>query len=142
MDVQITPDSTRVIYSIKFDDTLPVILYSAPISGGIGDELTPMIWDRSGVSQFKISPDSAYAVYTADKLNNNAVELYSVTISGAANVRINPAFASGRSIRSFEITPTTLSGVYGVVYMADQETANKDGALRRPDNRRRRVRQI
>jgi len=91
MDAQITPDSTRVIYAIKFDDLSPVILYSAPVAGGMGDELTPMGLDRAGISHFKISPDSAYVVYSADKLNNDAVELYSVTISGAANVRINPA---------------------------------------------------
>jgi Tol biopolymer transport system component len=125
---QVSPDSSRVVYSADQETATVLELYSVPLSGPAtaGIKLNGALLALGNVGDFLISPDSSRVVYMADKLPRpqtvTVVELYSVPIGGpaAAEIKINGALVFIGNVINFLISPDSRR----VVYRADQETDN------------------
>lgn len=93
--VQISPDSSRVIYIADQQVNNVNELYSVPIGGPAiqGVKLNGTLPTDGNVDEFFISPDSQWVVYAADQETQGDLDLFSVPIEGAlgGGVRINRA---------------------------------------------------
>jgi Tol biopolymer transport system component len=118
---QISPDSSRVIYTGDQLQDFKTELFSVPIEGpaGAGVKLNQPLPAAGDIYDFAISPDSEHVVYRGDQTSNEVVELYSVPIAGPASVgaRLNKPLVGGQDVEYYyRISPD--SG--RVVYVADQ----------------------
>jgi len=122
-DVQISPDSSRVVYRADQNTDEVRELFSVPIVGPAdsGIRLNGIIAFGGNVSTgFKISPDSSRVVYRADQQFDEIVELYSVAIANPNDVvKMNSVLVAGGDIsESFRISADNQY----VIYLADQQT--------------------
>jgi Tol biopolymer transport system component len=119
---QISRDSSRVVYIIKWVTSGTSELYSVPIGGpaASGIKLNGILADGGNVTSFQISANSGRVVYTADQETVGVTELYSVPIGGpaASGIKLNGILADGGNVGSFQISPDSSR----VVYRADQQT--------------------
>ena len=117
--VQISPDSSRVVYFAEQESYDLYELFSAPIGvGGSAVKLNGPLISGGEVSFFEISPDSSRVVYGADQQSDGVYELYSVPIGGGSWLKLNGAMISGGDVDYFAITPDSSR----VVYRADKTT--------------------
>jgi dipeptidyl aminopeptidase/acylaminoacyl peptidase len=121
--IQISPDSSRVIYWADQDTDEVMELYSVPLNGPASSEVKingSMVAGGDVLGDFQISPDSSRVVYRADQQIDNINELYSVPLSGPASsgVKLNGAMVTGGNVNYFQISPDGIR----VVYIADQHT--------------------
>jgi Tol biopolymer transport system component len=119
---QISPDSSRVVYTANQQTATVIELYSVPLGGpaAAGIKLNGALVLNGNVGGFRISPDSSRVVYTADQETDNVVEAYSVPLGGpaAAGIKINGPLVAGGNVLEYSISPD--SG--RTVYIADQDT--------------------
>jgi hypothetical protein len=121
--VQISPDSSRVVYIAYQPINGQDELYSVPISGpaGLGVRLNGGLTAGGDVTTFLISPDSRRVVYRANQQAINVFELYSTPTEGpvSAGIKLNGPLTANGSVKDFfGISPD--SG--RVLYIADQDT--------------------
>jgi len=122
--LQISPDSSRVVFrgDIQFSDVEE--LWSVPIDGPPGAlvKLSHALFEDGDVEfNWEISPDGSRVVYRADQGTDGIFELYSVPIAGpaSAGVKLNgPIVAGGDVFCDYQISPDSSR----VVYRADQDT--------------------
>jgi Tol biopolymer transport system component len=107
--IEISPDSSWVVYSASQDVYLTIELYSVPIDGpsSASGKLNTSIVAEGDVHEFRISSDSQYVVYKADLRTNDVIEIFSVPIGGppAESARLNLAYATGGTATHFRISP-------------------------------------
>ena len=124
--IEISPDSTRVVYLARQDDPAVAELYSVPIAGpaAAGVKLNGDLVDGGAISWnvFRpfVSPDSQWVVYNADQETDGVFELYSVPIGGGTAVKLNRALVEGGGAFS----PTISRDSARVVYLAEQQTVD------------------
>ena len=120
---QISPDSSRVVYSADQQKAFVGELYGVPLGGpaAAGIKLNGALVAGGIVRSFLISPDSSRVVYVATQPSTD-FELYSVPIGGPATVgiKLNGTLVAGGSVFEHKISPD--SG--RTVYIADQDTAD------------------
>ncbi|HEX6884992.1 MAG TPA: hypothetical protein VF530_16575 [Planctomycetota bacterium] len=122
LEVQLSPDGSRVVYRADQDQDEVFELYSAPLAGGPALRLSGPLPAGGDVEPgFRISADSARVVYLADQDANDFVELYSVPLGGGTPLQLNAPFATLGEVRSFLISPDASR----VVYRADHEVLGR-----------------
>ncbi len=124
VSLQISPDSSRVVYRANQDTATVYELYSVPIGGpaATGTKLNGALVAGGNVALFQISPDSSRVIYYADQQTANVFELYSVPLGGpaAAGIKLNVEVGVLGNIDSlFVISPDSSQ----VVYQAHQQNA-------------------
>ena len=122
IDLDISPDGSRVVYRANQDTSYVDELYSVPIAGPAteGLKLNGSLVLGGEVIGFKVSPDSSRVVYLADQDTDYVEELYSVPIAGPATegLKINGSLVLGGEVIDFKVSPDSSR----VVYRADQDT--------------------
>ncbi len=117
----ISPDSSRVVYSADQQTDTVYEIYSVPIAGpaAAGVKLNGALVAGGDVLDLAISPDSSRVVYWADQQTDGVFELYSVPLGGpaAAGFRLNGPLGANGDVDSFGISPDST----WAVYTADQE---------------------
>jgi hypothetical protein len=132
-EAQISPNSSRVIYTADQDTDEVYELYSVPLAGpaSAGVKLNSPLVSEGDLglpptysNAFKISPDSARVVYYADQDTDGVSELYSVPIDGSASaIKLNVA---GGSIYpgAFQISPDSAQVVYIISQSGGRDVYN------------------
>lgn len=108
----ISPDSNRVVYTIRKTQFGPVALYSIPINGGDKVKIKPdeQVYHADNFT-VRISPDSTRVIYETYDSN----QIYSVPITGGARVRLfSPQAGEYNSRFSFSPDSERLVFVSGV----------------------------
>jgi Tol biopolymer transport system component len=123
--VQISPDSSRVVYKVDQDTPRVWELYSVPIEGpaSAGVKLNgPISGSGSAYSDFVISPDGRRVVHATPSDAGFVYELHSVPIEGpaSAGVKLNGPLPPGGSVSILALSPDSSR----VIYSADQDTRN------------------
>jgi Tol biopolymer transport system component len=120
--IEISPDSSRVIYLADQQTDGVLELYSVPLAGpaGAGVKLNGALVAGGDVIYFQVSPDSSRVVYQADQQTDEVWELYSVPLAGpaGAGVKLNGALVAGGGVKYFPVSPDSSR----VIYLADQQT--------------------
>jgi uncharacterized repeat protein (TIGR01451 family) len=75
-DLQISPDSSRVVYRADQDTDGVVELYSVALIGGSAVKLNGVLVSGGDVGGFQLSPDGSRVVYLADQETDEVFELY------------------------------------------------------------------
>jgi len=118
--VQISPDSSTVVYNADQDTNNVFELYSVPIGGGTVTKLNPPLVGAEDAGVFRISPTGNTVVYAADQDTEEIVEIYSVPIVGGTPQKLNGPLVSGGDVSTgFSITADGSR----VIYAAEQDTA-------------------
>ena len=121
-NIEITPDSSRVVYWADQTTDQVFELYSAPIDGSSGaTKLNGALAAGGSVDwTFLISGDSSRVVYLADQNTDEVFELYSVPVGGGASVRLHDPSPAAADVQasSFRL----LDDSSQVIYIADQDT--------------------
>lgn len=102
-----TPNSSRVVYQATQDSAAFAEIYSVPLAGGSAVKLNPALPAGANPYALAIAPDSANVVYMADQINFGEVELFSVPLAGGASVRVSDDLAFGGNVTAFKIAPTS-----------------------------------
>jgi Tol biopolymer transport system component len=107
--IQISPDSSRVVYvADQMADGVDE-LFSVPIGGGPATKLNGPLVPFGRVSStlqprpFEISSDSSRVVYVASQEDDQSEELYSVPIAGGPVVKLNGPLPQYGDVLSFAI---------------------------------------
>jgi Tol biopolymer transport system component len=121
---QISPNSSRVVYTTTQNYDLNLELNSVPLQGPAenGVRLNRNLGTTGAIAAFEISPDSSRVVYRADQDSDDVFELYRVPLAGPAEagVKLNGQLVLFGDVGSFLIGPDSSK----VLYAADQD---KDG---------------
>ena len=122
-NLQISPDSTSVIYLA--DQAVNNILdaWTVPIDGGTPTKLRPFITLAGSTvyafSAIPISPDGERVAFRANFSDLDKVELWSARVDGTGAVtRINGTLNAGGNVTRVLFSPDSSR----VVYLADQQT--------------------
>jgi dipeptidyl aminopeptidase/acylaminoacyl peptidase len=117
--VQISPDSSRVIYNADTNANSTFELYSVSLSGGPVVKLGSPSIPHPFFVVSQISPDSSRVVFHTDQTIGNVFELYSIPIAGGPTTKLNgPLFPNGDVGTVFDISPDGNR----VIYTAHQDT--------------------
>jgi Tol biopolymer transport system component len=115
--LQISPDSSRVLY--QADQTTDGVLeiYSVPSTGGTAVKLNGPLVLGGDVDEQDFSPDSIRVVYDADQTTDDVVELFIVPATGGTAIKLNGPLVAGGDVSGFySFSPDSSR----VVYKADQ----------------------
>ncbi len=114
--VQISADSSRVVYMADQQINGQDELYSVPLSGpaGLGVKLNGLLTGGGNVMAFRISPDSSRVVYLADQDIDNVYELYSTPLGepAAAGIKLTKLLTVDGDVIDFEVSPDSRWVVY------------------------------
>jgi len=127
-EIQISPDSQRVIYFADENFVGTQELFSVSIAGGNSVKLNPDLARGRFIVIPQISADSQRVIYNSDQDSANIFELYSVPINGGTAIRLNSDLVSGGNVGFFSITPDSQT----VVYQADQDINDVSELFRVP----------
>ncbi len=118
----VSPDGTRVVYSIYDDDLYEGRTYSVPIAG---PSQSSVLMHPPAVSayRFRISPNSAHVVLEGEELVSPTYQqvLYSVPLAGGAAVKLYPPLLGGGQLWYSQFSPDSNR----VLYTADQDKNNQ-----------------
>ena len=119
----ISPDSSRVVYTADQEKDNAFEIYSVSIGGPAeaGIKLNGILGPVGGVNGvFRISPDSSRVVYNAIQETANAYDLYSVPLGGpaAAGIKLNRPLPLNGEFSDFQISADSSR----LVYTAAQDT--------------------
>ncbi|MCG8352711.1 MAG: hypothetical protein MI924_33525 [Chloroflexales bacterium] len=89
-DLQISPDSSQVLYRAKHAVERTVHLYTAPLIGGTITRINDVLSARQGVWGFQITSDNKQVVYRADQDAAFVYELYATTMGAPQVVFLSP----------------------------------------------------
>jgi len=130
--IEISADSSRVVYCADQDTDGVLELYSVPIGGGTVGKLNTggnvFHYPYYAGRIFQISADSSCVVYRADQDSAGVYELYSVPLAGGTVTRLNDTMVPGGNIGgdlfvgTFEVSADSSY----VMYCADQDTDEVD----------------
>ena len=96
--MQITADSSRVVYWADQDTNDVFELYSRPADGsGAAVKLNGPLVAGGDVADFRIAPDSSRVVYRADQSTDEVFELYSRVIDASASAP-HPSTSGGQIV--------------------------------------------
>ena len=112
--LQISPDSSRVVYRVRTSSGGPTALVSAPIGGGLGNTLSLGV----EFAVFEITPDSSHVVFAAGA----DPVVYSSPIGGGGALQLGPSLPAGRSVSDLRLN----AAGDRVVYRADQDLDDVD----------------
>jgi Tol biopolymer transport system component len=114
--VQISTDSSRVVYLADQERDTVIELYSVPLSGpaGLGVKLNGLLMGGGNVMAFRISPECSRVVYRADQDSNNVYELYSTPLVGPANegIKLSKLLTVDGDVIDFDVSPDSRWVVY------------------------------
>ena len=112
---QISPDSTRVVYTLTDETTRTGSLYSVPTlpRGSPSVTLSGPLAAGTYVDSFLIAPNGLGVVYTARRYDIGTSDLYGVPIAGGDPVRLSHSLDGGQ-VSWFQV----LSNSQGVAYLA------------------------
>lgn len=116
--IVLSPDGTRVVFSLENDDDRVYDLYSMPLHGGPRVHLNaPLVAGpiAGDVSHGAYSPDGAWIVYRADQDTDEILELYRAPAGGGAPVKLDAPLGRSGDVEDFRISPDSRR----VVYAAD-----------------------
>ncbi len=120
VEVEITPDSGRVLFLADPLVAYQYQLFSAPIDGSAAPVVLNAALPAGASVQdgFDIAPDGARVVYRAEE-QCCIIELFSAPVAGGqAPVKLNGTLAPGADVwPGFQVAPDSL----GVAYLADQD---------------------
>jgi Tol biopolymer transport system component len=119
----ISPDSSRVVYTADQEKDNAFEIYSVSIGGpaAAGIKLNGVLGPGGGVNGvFRISPDNSRVIYNAIQEAATAFDLYSVPLGGpaAAGIKLNSPLVLNGGFAEFQISPDSSR----LVYIADQDT--------------------
>ena len=118
--LQISPDSSRVLYMADQDVDGMVELYSVGF-GAPPVELSALAATNRDVSWFVISPDSTRVAYIADQDTNDVFELYSAPLNGgSAPIKLSQTPVAGGDAATMRIDPTSTYVVYSGDLVVDE----------------------
>lgn len=116
--IQVSPDSSRVLYTADQLVYTQVELFSAPIAGGPSVKLSgEMIAGGDVVDDAAFSPDGARVLFRADRRVDGVVELFSTPSAGGMPQLLNAPLPLGGNVIRAAFSPDGGE----VVYLADQE---------------------
>ncbi len=123
-DLQISPNSARVVYVADQNvDTLNE-LFSVPIGGGTATRLNRTLAAGGDVQAFRISPNSAWVIYGADQDSDTVDEVLAAPLAGGTVLDVNGPLVSGGDVvlkfvqtTVYEVSPNSLD----VLYTADED---------------------
>jgi dipeptidyl aminopeptidase/acylaminoacyl peptidase len=103
---QISPDSSRVIFTANIAATSTDRLFSAAISGGSCVDISGVMVTNGYVSNndFAISPDSKRVAFEAYKHTDASNELFSVPIAGGTATKISGEMNGSGDVAGFVIS--------------------------------------
>jgi dipeptidyl aminopeptidase/acylaminoacyl peptidase len=103
---QISPDSSRVVFTANIAATSTDRLFSASINGGNCVDLSGVMVANGDVSNnnFAISANSQRVVFIADKYTNGQEELFSVALIGGVATQISGEMNDGGDVDRFQIS--------------------------------------
>ena len=117
-EVEISLDSTRVVYLADQDTDGVFELFSVPLTGGPPTKLNGALVSGGSVGiNFQISPNSGRVIYIADQEEDDVEELFSVPLAGGTATKLNPPLVTGGIVLNAKISPDSSRAVY----QADQE---------------------
>jgi hypothetical protein len=121
-NVEITADSTRVIYRADQDTDEVYELYSAPIDGSGGRiKLNGTLATDGDVDfTYRVSSDSSRVVYLADQDTNDVFELFSVPVGGGTPVRLHDPLTALEDVQASSMRIGNDSS--RVVFVSDQDS--------------------
>lgn len=113
-NVQISRDSSRVVYIARQQGDATDQLYSVPILGGTPVKLNSPLASGLFVTQFLLSPDGSRVVYiTSDSFGSSSHhDVYSVPIAGGTAVKLNQTLAADESVMDVQISADSSRVVY------------------------------
>ena len=118
----ISPDSSRVVYTADQDTDNVIELYSVPLGDPAvaGIKLNGALGAGGSVGFFLISPDSGRVVYLARQGTATGYDLYSVPLGGpaATGIRLNRPLVLNGAFTDIQISPDSSRAVY----RAEQDT--------------------
>ena len=120
--IEISPDSSRVVYVADQDVDEVDELYVVPVDGSAPPVKLngPLVsgGDVDAFSDTVISPDSSRVVYIADQDNDNLYELFCVALDGSSSpVQLSGPLIIGGDVIDYQVSPDGSR----VVYLADQQ---------------------
>jgi dipeptidyl aminopeptidase/acylaminoacyl peptidase len=120
--VQISSDSSRVVYRADQATNNVDELWSVPIAGGDAVRLNTDLPVGGDVTSFQIAPDNSRVVYIADAFLDDVFRLHSVPLTGGeiTNIALGapPNGPQPYDVEYLRISPNSSR----VVYLADRET--------------------
>jgi Tol biopolymer transport system component len=111
---QISPDSSRVVFTANIAATSTDRLFSASISGGTCVDISGAMVNNGDVNgnDFAISPNSQRVAFIADKDTDGVSELYSVPITGGFATKISGAIVALGDVANVLISPDSNWAVF------------------------------
>lgn len=104
--LEITPDSSRVIYLADQAAFFVDELYSVPIGGGVATQLNGALVSNGDVQGFVLTPDGQRVVYRADEVTDGVSELFGVPATGGVVSQLSAPLALSVGVQSdFSLTP-------------------------------------
>jgi Tol biopolymer transport system component len=120
--VQISPDSSRVLYLADQDADNVFEIFSVPIGGGTHVQLNGTLATGGDVliNGLDISPDGSRVVYYADQTTDEVFEVFSVPLSGGIATKLNGTLPVSGDVSNAGLQFNSSGSL--VLYHADQTT--------------------
>jgi Tol biopolymer transport system component len=113
IQLAISPDSTRVVYTLDQGTASVFHLYTVPIGGGASVKISGNLSSSTDVDAFALSPDGSTVVFRTESSSSDA--LYSVPIAGDTSpIKLTPTMPSFADVNSFTISPDGSQVVFKV----------------------------
>jgi Tol biopolymer transport system component len=114
---QLAPDSSALVYTADVQFAGRRALYSVPLRGGLGTQLSPAPVVGGAISQYAITPDSQTVVYLGEVTSTDKPRTYSIGLNGANATQIDTGLSgsplafslagSTRAVLLVQTAPTT-----------------------------------
>jgi hypothetical protein len=111
---EISPDSTRVVFTGFIAATSSDKLFSAAIAGGNCIDISGAMVNNGDVidDQFAISPNSQRVIFVADKDTDEVDELYSVPINGGLATKVSGPIVAFGDVANVLVSPDSKWAVF------------------------------
>jgi Tol biopolymer transport system component len=110
--VEISADSTRVVFIADKTTDGTDELFSVPITGGTVTNLSGSMVSGGQVRRFRITPDGSKVVFNAQKPPNTEGRLFSVAIDGGAITTLSDPLIDGNALGEILVSPDSRRVVY------------------------------
>lgn len=123
--LQVTADSTRVVFTGDFQFDERNELWSAPLDGSAAAVKLNFIADQLGadVTSFALTPDGSQVLYLYDRAIDDRFELFRIPVTGGGGAQLSPTSitspTSDGDVTSFVISPDSTRAVFGADIQVD-----------------------
>jgi Tol biopolymer transport system component len=117
-NIQISADSSRVVFRADKDVDGTNELYSVPIVGGAVTKLSGPVVTGAFMSQFVLSADSSRVVFVVNKDSGSTVELFSAPIGGGVVTKLSGPMAAGGNVA---VSVSLSADSTRAVFLADKD---------------------